>query len=277
MKDHADILAGLENATLLKRGGQKAAYRVTHPKYGPAVVKVGHYASPTTLERARREVATLKDLVSTRYPRQFEFAVASGNRFVVVEEYIESAPLSACLHRFAVPKDALRFIRELTLALRLLWDRRIVHRDVKPDNVLVRPDGSPVVIDLGIARLLDEDSLTVTHAARGPCTPVYAAPEQLRNRKQAIGPRTDQYALGIILVQMMLNGLHPFDPAVVGRGDSIVHNILENRWVKPSSQSPSLQIAVDFAARLLGPEPHDRFRTPEILLAALDKTIGEAT
>jgi serine/threonine-protein kinase len=173
---------------------------------------------------------------------------------------------------FASSSQALRFVRHLAAALKLLWDRRIVHRDVKPDNILVKADNTPVVIDLGIARLLDSESLTVSHAARGPCTPVYAAPEQLRNRKAMIDPRTDQFALGIVLVQLLLKGAHPFDPNLVGAGDSVVHNILAGRWYCPAPPlvSPATQ---SITRRLLGSEPHERFRSSQMLLSELDRLL----
>jgi serine/threonine-protein kinase len=273
--DHGDLLASYRNPRLLKRGGQKAAYRVTTSNGGDAVVKIGAYASPTSLERARREVDTLRSITSPYYPRQHDFQTAAGDRFIVTEEYIDSAPLADCMGRFTTPASAFGLIAHLVSGLRLLWDRRIVHRDVKPDNILVRPTGVPVIIDLGIARLLDADSLTVSHAMRGPCTPVYAAPEQLRNRKTAIDARTDQFALGIILVQLLLRGQHPFHPATAGGGDSIVQNILDGRWHRPVVTPPLPQRAIAFASTLLGREPHERYRTTDLLVAELNHVLGE--
>jgi eukaryotic-like serine/threonine-protein kinase len=273
--DHADLLASFRNPQLLKRGGQKAAYRVGTSNGGDAVVKIGAYASPTSLERARREVDTLRSITSPYYPRQYGFQTAAANRFIVTEEYIDSTPLADCMSRFTTPLSAFALMSHLVDGLRLLWDRRIVHRDVKPDNILVRPTGVPVIIDLGIARLLDADSLTVSHAMRGPCTPVYAAPEQLRNRKAAIDARTDQFALGIILVQLLLRGQHPFHPATTGAGDSVVQNIFDGRWHRPAVTAELPERAIAFASTLLGSEPHQRYRTTDLLVAELNNVIGE--
>lgn len=141
-------------------------------QYGDAVLNIGTYVSPTSLERARREVGTLVAIHSPYIPRQIDFKVAAGNRFVVIEEYITSCPLGDCFDRFSSSRDALVFLAHLVKGLRILWDQRIVHRALKPDNILVRPNGIPVNIDLGIARLLDAESLTQSHAPPGPCTPV---------------------------------------------------------------------------------------------------------
>ena len=97
----------------------------------------------------------------------------------------------------------------------------------------------------------------------------------MRNRKAAIDARTDQFALGIILVQLLLRGQHPFQPATSGGGDSIVQNILDGRWHRPAVTPELPARAVAFASTLLGPEPHERYRTTDLLVAELTRVIGE--
>ena len=219
--EHQKILGDYLDVVLLKQGGQKAAYRGRHPAYGQVVVKIGTYASLNGLKRIQREVEVLRGLSSVYYPRNIAFTTNPPNYFVIVEEYVPSTPLSYCLDQFLKPKDSLGFLKHLVTGLSVIWDKRVVHRDVKPDNILVLADATPKIIDLGIARLLDDESLTRTINAREPCTPNYAAPEQLKNRKAQIDQRADQFGLGIVFVQLALGGDHPFDPSVVGGGDSI--------------------------------------------------------
>ncbi|HBP19352.1 MAG TPA: serine/threonine protein kinase, partial [Planctomycetes bacterium] len=71
------------------------------------------------------------------------------------------------------------------------------HRDLKPANVLFTASGRPLLVDFGVAQLLDVETLTRTHMLVG--TPAYMAPEQVRALREEIGPRTDVYALGAIL------------------------------------------------------------------------------
>jgi eukaryotic-like serine/threonine-protein kinase len=190
--------------------------------------------------------------------------------FVITEEYVESRPLTYCMEAFATPGSSIRFVHNLVHGLDVLWQRRIVHRDVKPDNILVTPSGRPKIIDLGIARLLDADSLTHSLNARGPCTPVYAAPEQLKNRKAQIDARTDQFSLGIVLLQLLFTGRHPFDPAVVGSGESIVHNILSGVWAKGALSALRVPQQIEkTVTRLLGDEPFKRYRSTAAILEAL--------
>jgi eukaryotic-like serine/threonine-protein kinase len=266
---HDHILQAYTNVSLLKEGGQKAAYLVTDPTHGRMVVKIGHYPSPTSLERIRREVELLREVDSPYYPKNIDFRIVPPDQFIIFEEYIESRPLSTCLGEFGNPKSALLFLRQLVQGLTVIWNKRVVHRDLKPDNILVLPDYSPKIIDLGIARLLDEDSLTKTVNARGPCTPNYGAPEQLKNRKAHIDQRTDQFALGILFVQLLLRGAHPFDPARVGSGDSISFNILKGAWTRKTLQASVAASLYEIANRLLGPEPFNRFRDADSLLRAV--------
>jgi serine/threonine protein kinase len=273
---HQDILSRYKSPVLLKQGGQKAAFFVRETQWGDAVVKIGAWTSEVGLERIRREVAVLKAIDSPFFPKQFSFELETRNRFVLVEQHIPSRPLQACLSEFTKPTDALEFIAHAVSALSILWAKRIVHRDVKPDNILVRQSRVPVLIDLGIARLLDADSLTQSIAHRGPCTPVYAAPEQLKNRKATIDARTDQFSLGIVLLQLLLSGQHPFDPAFVGTGDSIVENILNGRWSSAGADYAKNPKLCALVAKLMKPEPHMRYRDSVSLVADINEAREEA-
>lgn len=269
--NHQDILSAYSNPILLKEGGQKVVYRVTHPIYGEAALKIGQYSSPQSLERIKREVAVLKDIDSEYYPKNYDFEVLPNDRFSIMEEYIDSKPLSSHLQDYSDPKDAVSLMVHLVNALKIIWEKRIVHRDLKPDNILILTSAPPKVIDLGIARLLDMESITRTLAMRGPCTPIYAAPEQLSNRKTEVTARTDQFNLGIIMLQLLLRGEHPFDPTVVGSGSSTVDNIVRGNWAKARTDIPEIAPLKPLLFKLLGREPYQRYRNDELLLEELHK------
>jgi serine/threonine-protein kinase len=275
---YENILGSYTDVVLLKEGGQKAAYRANDPIHGRVVVKIGRYPSASALERIRREVEVLRCLKSSYYPKNIDFRTEAPNLFVIVEEYVESQPLSALLTSFSSPPAALRLLKQLVVALDIIWQKRVVHRDLKPDNILVLADKSPKIIDLGIARLLDEDSVTKTVNVRGPCTPAYAAPEQLKNRKAQIDQRTDQFGLGIVFVQLLLNGRHPFDPNVVGSGDSIPTNILSGNWARATFKALKHAASVEvLITKLLGPEPHNRYRNCDALIRAIETCEGDVS
>lgn len=264
-----DILAEFPNALLLAEGGQKVVFAVDQPIYGNAVLKVGLCSSDRALERIRREVEVLRDIDSEFYPRNYEFQILDGHRFLILEERIDGLPLSEHLADFVSIESATELIKELVNGLCVLWERRIIHRDIKPQNILITPSRRPKIIDLGIARLLDLESLTRTLALRGPCTPAYASPEQLENRKHQINHRSDQYSLGIVYAQLLLEGRHPFDPSVVGTGESFVENILTGSWAKHEFEGDQFAPVRPILFTMLGHEPYQRYRTPEDLHSAL--------
>ena len=269
-----DILRICRNIQELERGGQKVVYTADHPDHGAVVLKRGAYPHPGALERISREVGLLASIDSTYYPKHYGFIIeATSHSFLIIEERIDGQPLSLCMARFSSEVAIINLMKLLIEALDILWSRRVVHRDIKPQNVIIRPNNRPVVIDLGIARLLDVSSLTITGAALGPCTMQYAAPEQLRNMKPIIDMRADFFALGLLSLQLHL-GFHPYDPAIVGQGDSIPDNILNARFVPPESKEGTSAAFAGLVRKLLQTEPYQRFRTKEVLTAYIEERWG---
>lgn len=244
----------------LSRGGQKVVYLAEHPEIGTVVIKRGAIKSFTSLERIKREVELLSELKSDFYPQQYHFNIdIKAKEFEIVEDYIEGKVLRETMFKFKTPAEIFALLNNLTEGLSVIWERNIVHRDLKPENIIIRPNGSPCIIDLGIARFLDLESLTKTIFPMGPCTPLYAAPEQLTNNKNIIDPRTDFFTLGIIALELYL-GIHPFDPAYVNNQFSIVENIMQNLYVTKTNTVESDNALSEFAAKTLQTQPYNRFR-----------------
>lgn len=262
------------NVAELDRGGQKVVYAATHPTFGEVVLKVGTYPHPKALERIAREVSLLADIDSPYYPKHRLFVVDAANkRFLIVEDKVAGTPLAGVMAEFRTENDVIQLLKHLIDALDILWQQRVVHRDVKPQNIIIKPDRVPVVIDLGIARLLDLSSLTLPGAPVGPCTAAHASPEQLQNKKLIIDTRADFYALGLLSLQLRL-GAHPFDPALVGDGESIPDNILNGRFVRPESIQETSPAFARLIYRLLQHEPHNRFKNRERLSAFIAENWG---
>jgi len=253
----------------LPGSGQRQAYVVTHTGLKrKIVVKIGTYVYPEDIVRIKREVMLLKEIDSPYYPKNYDFKeVDGGHQFVIEEEYINAPSLDQCTERFAEPAKLLGLMGELVIGLDILWKKRVVHRDVKPGNILILKNGSPCIIDLGIARLLYLTTATVRGGA--PYTPGYAAPEQMEYNKETIDYRTDQFPLGIIMLQLLMAGDHPFHPRLVGDGISVVENIKYGRWCRGE---PRITVVQPLASRLLGHEPYMRYRDVGILLEEIRKT-----
>ena len=249
----------------LARGGQKVVYLANHPNLGFVVIKRGPIKSLTSLERIKREVELLSELQSEYYPKQHHFNIdIKSKEFEIVEDFIEGRVLRDATQDFRNPRSIFALLNQLEKGLSIIWDRNVVHRDLKPENIIIRTNGTPCIIDLGIARFLDLESLTKTISPVGPCTPIYASPEQLTNSKNLIDQRTDFFSLGIIALELFL-GIHPFDPAYVGNGFSIVENIMQNLYIVETSTINRNATMTEFAAKTLALQPYQRFRNYQLL------------
>jgi len=259
------MIAECEVLKQLPSGGQKRVELAKHPSVGLVVIKRGEIKSFASLERIKREVELLSELDSHFYPKQHHFNIdVKSKEFQIVEDYIEGKVLRDCFNEFNSPEEIFNLLLQLISGLSVIWDRNVVHRDLKPENIIIRSSGTPCIIDLGIARFLEMDSLTKTIAPFGPCTPLYSSPEQLSNNKAFIDPRTDFYCLGIIALELYLKS-HPFDPSIVGGEYSIVENIGRNQYELSTKQIAENEMISEFARRVLQPQPYQRFRNYHIM------------
>jgi serine/threonine protein kinase len=175
----------------------------------------------------------------------------AGDCHYIAMEYLGGG---AVLPRDGSTRDvgyALRMTREIAGALNYAQEKGFVHRDVKPDNILLRDDGSAVLTDFGIARACDS-SLRMTKTGAVVGTPHYMSPEQARGRP--IDGRADLYSLGIVLYEMLVGRVpyHADDSLAVG-----IKHITE-----PVPQLPrSLDMLQPLLDRLLAKEPDDRYQT----------------
>lgn len=179
-------------------------------------------------------------------------------------EYAEGWDLAHLIreHGRLTPSDAVRIAEQVCAALAVAHRAGVVHRDVKPGNVIVRPDGTVKVTDFGIARALGQASITDTGTVMG--TAAYVAPEQARG--ETTTPASDLYSLGILLFQM-LTGAVPFEgdtPVAV----AIRH--LDEPVPLPSSRVADLPANLDeVVVRATAKAPADRYPDADAMAAAL--------
>jgi len=181
----------------LGKGGSGEVYRVRNATSGKvAAAKVLVRTDDAGRERFRREVEILSTADSPSLPRYFTSGEADGRSYVVIE-LLERRPLPDA------DADVFRYMLAVCAGAAELHRLGFVHRDIKPANVLFRGDGSPVLIDLGLAKRSEPvrpaapDSLSIVDGrAVGVGTPRYAAPEQFNGGN--VSPATDIHALGML-------------------------------------------------------------------------------
>jgi len=191
---------------------QKAAFHVRDAQGKDLCLKL--IAPNTPPERLDREILALETLNHPNIARLEHYLYESRNgvfRHHILEQYIEGSDLSD-LMQGALPWDldkAALFFLQIANSLEALAQHNVVHRDLKPTNIRVMPDGRPVLVDFGLARLLDHPDLTATSDGAAFGTPMYFSPEQWSGNKRDIDCRTDLFALGILMYEIT-TGEHPF-------------------------------------------------------------------
>ncbi|MCH0570287.1 serine/threonine protein kinase [Streptomyces sp. MUM 136J] len=218
-------------------------------------------------ERFRREAQAVAKLTHTNIVSVFDTGeedVDGSTMPYIVMEYVEGRPLGSMLqedvqHHGAVPADrALKITADVLAALEISHEMGLVHRDIKPGNVMVTRRGVVKVMDFGIARAMQSGVTSMTQTGMVVGTPQYLSPEQALGR--GVDARSDLYSVGIMLFQLVTGRL-PFD------ADSplaIAYAHVQEEPPLASSVNRSLPPAVDaLIARALKKNPNERFPTAE--------------
>ena len=198
----------------LRVGGQGVVYRATRVRRADGAACHDDVALKLHLdsgqdERVEREIRAAKDLHHHALATLLEEGTISvGGRPTryVAWQFISGEPLDEKLSSGPLDeRQTLRIALDVSSALVALWSKHIVHRDVAPKNIMLRADGSAVLIDLGGARHLDNSTITAPGATFG--TPGYFSPEQCR-AEHALTCASDVFGLGIVLLECLV-GHHP--------------------------------------------------------------------
>jgi outer membrane protein assembly factor BamB/predicted Ser/Thr protein kinase len=248
------------------RGGMGVVYRAYEPALDrPIALKLlpeDMAGDPGVLARLRREAVSAARLRHPNIALLYEFGQVDGAAFLAME-YVHGPSLRKILEAGPLaPPRAIALLDQIAQALEYAHGIGIVHRDVKPSNILVGAGDHAVLIDFGLADIADDPNLTGDGALLG--TPQYMAPEQARGT--TVDARSDQYALAVVAYEM-LTGAPPFQ----GRGaPAIVHAQIYEPPPPPSERYPALPPAVDkVLLRALAKAPHERYPSPSAFVAGL--------
>lgn len=218
--------------------------------------------SQNFLPRFIREQQVIADLDSPSVVKIYGQGFTDDYGYIVME-YLEGEDLAHHIRLGLRPRQALAILFQAALALREIHSRGIIHRDIKPTNIMFRRDGTLVLVDFGFSKLvLDDPGLTRQGQVLG--TPQYMSPEQARGLP--VDQRTDLYSLGVVFYEM-LTGRKLF-PGVQGPPGA-------SRQAAPLPILPqalaSFQMLLD---RLVGKKPEQRFQSADELLDYVTRLWG---
>jgi eukaryotic-like serine/threonine-protein kinase len=243
------------------------AYHVQLERTGAVKVLQAIAPDPDTTARFRHEAQAIAQLRHPNILNVYDFGEYQGTPYMIVE-YVPGGSLANKLSDGLLDQAAaLRYLRGIAAGLDYAHEHGIVHRDVKPANVLLEKDNTPVLADFGLAKLLQGSSLkSMTGVTTG--TPAYMAPEQVAGSR--VGPAADRYSLATIAYEM-LTGVIPFD----GEGLlELLYAQVHREPLPPSSRNTSLRPKVDAVImRGLAKDPAARWETCTEFVDALSAAL----
>jgi tetratricopeptide (TPR) repeat protein len=191
------------------------------------------------VERFAREARAAAHLHHPNICPVFDAGEINGIPYLTMA-YIEGQPLTQALPPPLPPRQAAGLLRQLALALEEAHRHGVIHRDLKPGNVLVNRRGEPVITDFGLARrtLPGDAGFTISGQVLG--TPAYMPPEQAEGAVEAIGPGADIYSLGVILYEL-LTGQRPFQ----GSTSQVLHQVVHQEPPPPRQWRPDLDARLE--------------------------------
>jgi serine/threonine protein kinase len=270
-------LPGYEIIREIARGGMGIVYEARQTSLNrPVALKLilhGALASDSDRRRFAAEAAAAAKLKHPGIVVIHEVGEHAGQPFFSME-HVAGDSLSRILHNGPVsPKQAAHYAAEVARALQFAHDHGVLHRDVKPSNVLVDDAGRVRVTDFGLAKQVNaDDKLTVTGQLLG--TPSYMAPEQITGPATAIGPAADIYGLGALLYEL-LTGQPPF------RGATPVETLIQALDSDPQSPrrlNPNIPRPLEMIAlKCLERNPADRYASAACVAADLDRFLQGET
>jgi serine/threonine protein kinase len=259
-------IPGYETMEVLGQGGMATVYLAKQISFDRVVAlkvmapQLSH--DENFRERFLREAKIVANISHPNIVSVYDVGEHEGQYYLAME-YHSGGDLKSKIHGGIDPKECLYIVKDVCKALDYAHSKNIVHRDIKPDNVLFRFDGSAVLADFGIAKALESDN-NLTHVGMVAGTPKYMSPEQSVGGD--ITNQSDLYSIGVVLYEM-LTGSVPYtatDPIAI----AVMHT--KEPIPKLPPQSGFIQPLLE---KLMAKEPAERFKTGKEVVVSLNQLI----
>jgi serine/threonine protein kinase len=258
-------IPGYEIESVWACSGMGAVYKARQVSLNRAValkmIRAGTHPRPEELARFRTEAASLARLRHPNIVHVYDFGEHNGRSYIVME-FVEGGELRQKLAEskgLLPPRQAAALMETLARALHHAHQRGIVHRDVKPANILLTTEGTPKIVDFGLVKQMD-----ITAEMQGMIlgTPAYMSPEQAAGKNDLVGPTSDVYGLGATFYEM-LTGRPPFKAA--SPMDTVLQVVYQVPVPPRSFQSKPPRDLEAICLKCLQKEPARRYASAEAL------------
>jgi|GEM_PF-1313083 len=265
-------IKGFEVLERLGGGGMGTVFRARQISLNRIValkiLKKSQIKGPMPLERLRREALVTARMDHPNIVKGIDLG-ETEHYFYFVMEFVAGRSVKSILDRDSIiPEErSLAIVLELARALCHAHQRGVIHRDIKPGNIIITPAGRAKLADLGLAKGIMD--LTVTQEGTTVGTPQYMSPEQACNPSSA-DVRADIYSLGATFYHMVTGRL-PFQGNTVAQ---VITDVLYGRPIPPEETNPSVSQTVSRCiAKMMAKKPSRRYQTPEDLIEELERVI----
>jgi TRAP transporter TAXI family solute receptor len=260
---------------IIGRGGMGVVYKARQIKMDRIVavkmIRSGRLASAEDVQRFYTEAQAAGKIDHPNIVTIYEVSQIEGHHFFSMD-FVEGQDLAALLKKGLLePKRTARYLRDVARAIHAAHEAGILHRDMKPANVLIDLDDRVLITDFGLAKQIDQnEGLTETGATMG--TPNYMPPEQATGDVHNFSPRTDVYSIGAILF-VMLTGRTPFHSESIAQ---TIFNVIHTEPPTPRSINKNANIVLEtICLKCLAKESGNRYNSAADLADDLDRFLND--